>query len=108
MQSLRNGKVEPIKTAYKTPKQKTSIVPRQMQTTTSKAVHSKEQITSKTVKNGKNMFKASRIAKKKYQKLTKPLLKHKNRSQSKLQNRPQNCQKRLHKEVRRLQNLRCV
>ena len=108
MQSLRNGKVEPIKTAYKTPKQKTSIVPRQMQTTTSKAVYSKEQITSKTVKNGKNMFKASRIAKKKVSKTHKALLKHKNRSQSKLQNRPQNCQKRLHKEVRRLQNLRCV
>jgi len=75
MQSLRNGKVEPIKTAYKTPKQKTSIVPRQMQTTTSKAVHSKEQITSKTVKNGKNMFKASRIAKKKVSKTHKATVK---------------------------------
>ncbi len=75
MQSLRNGKVEPIKTAYKTPKQKTSIVPRQMQTTTSKAVYSKEQITSKTVKNGKNMFKASRIAKKKVSKTHKATVK---------------------------------
>ena len=75
MQSLRNGKVEPIKTAYKTPKQKTSIVPRQMQTTTSKAVYSKEQITSKTVKNGKNTIKASRIAKKKVSKTHKATVK---------------------------------
>ena len=75
MQSLRNGKAEHIKTAYKTPKQKTSIVPRQMQTTTSKAVYSKEQITSKTVKNGKNTIKASRIAKKKVSKTHKATVK---------------------------------
>lgn len=75
MQSLRNGKAEHIKTAYKTPKQKTSIVPRQMQTTTSKAVHSKEQITSKTIKNGKNTIKASRIAKRKVSKTHKATVK---------------------------------
>ena len=70
MQSLRNGKAE-----HKTPKQKTSIVPRQMQTTTSKAVHSKEQITSKTIKNGKNTIKASRIAKRKVSKTHKATVK---------------------------------
>ena len=46
-----------------------------MQTTTSKAVHSKEQITSKTVKNGKNTIKASRIAKKKVSKTHKATVK---------------------------------
>lgn len=74
MQSLRSDKAEPIKSAYRTPKQKTSEVARQIQST-SKAVHTKQQATAKTVKNSKNVFKASRTAKKKASKARKAAVK---------------------------------
>ncbi len=77
MQSLRNDKAEPIKSAYKNttaPKQKSSVVSRQMQST-SKAVHSKQKMKSKTVKDSRNVFKASRTAKKKVSKARKAAVK---------------------------------
>ncbi|NDO18101.1 hypothetical protein FMM68_00245 [Lachnospiraceae bacterium MD329] len=75
MQSLRSEKTaEHIKSAYRTPKQKSSEIARQIQST-SKAVHSKEKMTSKTVKSGRNVFKASRTAKKKASKARKVVVK---------------------------------
>lgn len=74
MQSLRNDKAEPIKSAYRTPKQKQSNISRQIQTT-SKAVHTKQKMTSDTVKNSRNVFKASRTAKKKASKAQKAAVK---------------------------------
>ncbi len=74
MQSLRSNKAEPIKSAYRTPKQKTSEVARQIQST-SKAVHTKQQMTAKTVKSRQNVFKASRTAKKKASKARKAAVK---------------------------------
>lgn len=74
MQSLRNDKAEPIKSAYSTPKQKSSTVSRQMQSA-SKAVHSKQKMTSKTVKDRRNVFKASHTAKKKATKARKAAVK---------------------------------
>lgn len=77
MQSLRNDKTEPVKSAYKNaiaPKQKSSVVSRQLQSS-SKAVHSKQKMTGKTVKDSRNVFKASRIAKKKTSKARKAAVK---------------------------------
>ena len=74
MQSLRSDKAEPIKSAYSTPKQKSSAVSRQMQSA-SKAVHSKQKMTSKTVKDSRNVFKASHTAKKKATKARKAAVK---------------------------------
>ncbi len=74
MQSLRSDKAEPIKSAYRTPKQKTSEVARQIQST-SKVVHTKQQMTSKTVKDSRNVFKASRATKKKVSKARKAAVK---------------------------------
>lgn len=74
MQSLRNDKAEPIKSLYSTPKQKSSVVSRQMQSA-SKAVHSKQKMTSKTVKDSRNVFKSSRTAKKKVSKARKAAVK---------------------------------
>ena len=77
MQSLRDDKAEPIKSAYKnvtSPKQKSGEVTRQIQST-SKAVHSKQKMTSKTVKDSRNVFKASQTAKKKASKARKVAVK---------------------------------
>lgn len=74
MQSLRSDKAESIKSAYRTPKHKTIEVARQI-LSTSKAVHTKQQATAKTVKNSKNIFKASRTAKKKASKARKAAVK---------------------------------
>lgn len=75
MQSLQSDKAaEPIKSAYRTPKQKTSEVARKIQST-SKAVHTKQQMMSKTVKSRQNVFKASRTAKKKASKARKAAVK---------------------------------
>ncbi len=77
MQSLRSDKAEPVKSAYKNvtaPKQKTSEVARQIQST-SKAVHTKQQMIAKTVKSRQNVFKASRTAKKKVSKAHKAAVK---------------------------------
>ncbi len=74
MQSLRNDKAEPVKSAYKTPKQKQSNISRQIQTT-SKAVHTKQKMADDTVKNNRNVFKASRTAKKKASKAQKAAVK---------------------------------
>ncbi len=74
MQSLRSNKAEHIKSVYRTPKQKTSEVARQIQST-SKAVHTKQQMMSKTVKSRQNVFKASRTAKKKAAKARKAAVK---------------------------------
>lgn len=74
MQSLRSDKAEPVKSAYRTPKQKQSDISRQIQTT-SKAVYTKQKMTSDTVKNCRNVFKASRTAKKKASKARKAAVK---------------------------------
>ena len=77
MQSLRENTAEPIKSVYKnatSPKQKSGVVSRQIQST-SKAVHSKQKITSKTVKDSRNVFKASQTAKKKASKARKVAVK---------------------------------
>ncbi len=77
MRYLRNDKVEPVKYAYKNvtaPKQKSSVVSRQVQSA-SKAVNSKQKMTSKTVKDSRNIFKASRVAKKKVSKARKSAVK---------------------------------
>ena len=75
MQSLRNDKAEIIKSKKVTvPKQKSSVVSRQMQST-SKAVQSKQNMAGKTIKDSRNVFKASRTARKKASKARKAAVK---------------------------------
>ena len=105
MQSLRNDKIEPVKSAYKNvtvPKQKSGIVSRQMQSA-SKAVHSKQKMTSKTVKDSRNVFKASRVAKKKVQRRGKLLSKHKNGLLSKPRSKRRKWRKKRHSGAHRWQ-----